>query len=201
MQSESGASATFTATLLDNASVGEHSCMAVGTGAFCWGAGARGQLGPRFGTQLRKMLSECVLVRGVEVEVGREAVDYYRTNVFPAMVEAGRRVTLDLRGIDARPDVLRAAIAAGTVLEVAGRTSVAAQEQLFHSVMSPETELATVRARLNILASAGATGFEVDLAGVNIEGYERVYWAWGRSGYDHRTPGMSAGKATAKSKK
>ena len=45
VQSESGASATFTATLLDNASVGEHSCMAVGTGAFCWGAGARGQLG------------------------------------------------------------------------------------------------------------------------------------------------------------
>lgn len=45
VQSESGASTTFTATLMDNASVGEHSCMVVGTGAYCWGAGARGQLG------------------------------------------------------------------------------------------------------------------------------------------------------------
>jgi hypothetical protein len=163
--------------------------------------GVRGAPGPRFNVQLRKMLTECVLVRGVELEVGREPVDFFRTNVFPALAEAGRRVTLDLRGIEARPDVLRAAAAAGIVLDVASRTSAAALGNPFHSIAAPESEAATVHARLNIVASAGATGFEVDLAGVNIENYERVYWTWGRSGYDYRTPGMSAGKATAKNKK
>lgn len=163
--------------------------------------GVRGALSPRLGAQLRKMLTECVLVRGVELEAGREPVDYYRTNVFAPLTEAGRRLTLDLRGIDVRSDVLRAAVAAGVVLDVASRTSTAALGNMFHSVAAPESEQDTVRARLNILASAGATGFEVDLAGVNVEGYERVYWTWGRAGYDYRTPGMSAGKATPKNKK
>lgn len=163
--------------------------------------GVRGALSPRLGAQLRKMLSECVLVRGVELEAGREPVDYYRTNVFAPLGEAGRRVTLDLRGVETRPDVLRAAVAAGVVLDVASRTSAAALGKVFHSVAAPESEPDTVRARLNILANAGATGFEVDLAGVNLEGYERVYWTWGRSGYTYRTPGLSAGKAATKNKK
>jgi hypothetical protein len=163
--------------------------------------GLRGAPGRAINTQLHKMLSECVLVRGVQMEVGREAVDIFRTTVFPALTEAGRRVTLDLRGTEARPDVLRAAVAAGMVLDVASRTSAAALGNPFHVVAAPESEPDPVRARLNILASAGATGFEVDLAGVNIEAYERVYWTWGRSGYDYRTPGLSAGKAAPKNKK
>ena len=61
--------------------------------------GIRTMLGPRtLYTQLRKMLSECVLVRGVQIEVGREPVEYFRTVIFPALQESGRRVTLDLRG-------------------------------------------------------------------------------------------------------
>jgi len=164
--------------------------------------GVRAALGPRtLYTQLRKMLSECVLVRGVQMEVGREPVDFYRTVVFPALQESGRRVTLDLRGADARPDVLRAAQAAGIVLEISSRTSAAALGSKFHTIASPESELEPVRSRLNILASNGATGFEVDLAGVNVDNYERVYWAWGRQGYTYRTPGMSAGKPQTKSKK
>ncbi len=164
--------------------------------------GARTTLGPRtLSAQIRKMLSECVLVRGVQIEVGREPVDFFRTVVFPALQEAGRRVTLDLRGVDARPDVLRAAQAAGVVMELASRTSAAALGNPFHAIATPESEIDPVRARLNILSSAGATGFEVDLAGVNIDSYERVYWTWGRQGYSHRMPGMTAAPSPSKSKK
>ncbi|MEO5923462.1 MAG: hypothetical protein ABIR70_06520 [Bryobacteraceae bacterium] len=164
--------------------------------------GVRATLGARtLGAQIRKMLSECVLVRGLQIEVGREPVDFYRTTVFPAVQESGRRVTLDLRGVDARPDVLRAAQAAGIVMDIASRTTAAAQGNPFHAIAAPESEIDPVRARLNVLASNGATGFEVDLAGVNIDNYERVYWTWGRQGYLYRTPGMTAGKSQTKSKK
>jgi hypothetical protein len=147
------------------------------------------------------MLTECVLVRGVQIEVGREPVDFFRTVVFPALQDAGRRVTLDLRGADVRPDVLRAAQAAGVVMELTSRTTAAALGNPFHTIATPESELDPVRSRLNILASAGATGFEVDLAGVNIENYERVYWTWGRQGYTYRTPGMTAAPSPKSKKK
>ena len=164
--------------------------------------GVRGVLGPRtLGPQIRKMLSECVLVRGVQIEVGREPVDFFRTVVFPSLQEAGRRVTLDLRGADARPDVLRAAQAAGVVMELASRTSAAALGNPFHTISTPESEQDPVRGRLNILATSGSGGFEVDLAGVNIDNYERVYWAWGRQGYTYRTPGMTAAPSPKGKKK
>jgi hypothetical protein len=164
--------------------------------------GVRAMLGPRtLNAQIRKMLTECVLVRGVQIEVGREPVDFFRTVVFPALQDAGRRVTLDLRGADVRPDVLRAAQAAGVVMELTSRTTAAALGNPFHTIATPESELDPVRSRLNILASAGATGFEVDLAGVNIENYERVYWTWGRQGYTYRTPGMTAAPSPKSKKK
>ena len=165
--------------------------------------GVRTTLGPRTLTaQLHKMLSECVLVRGIQIEVGRESIEFYRTVIFPAVQEAGRRVTLDLRGAEARPDVWRAAEAAGIATEIAGRSSEATFGSPFHSVVTAQsvaTEVDAVRGRLNILSSTGATGFEVELAGPNIENYERVYWTWGRLGYDYRSPGMSAGKPQPKS--
>jgi hypothetical protein len=161
--------------------------------------GVRGMLGSlTLYTRLREMLDDCVLVRGVEMEVGREPVDFFRTVVFPALQESGRRVTLDLRGIDARPDVLRAAQAAGVVLDVASRSEAAALGSPFHSIVPPESEADPVRARLNVLAGSGSTGFEVDLAGVNIAAYERIYWNWGRLGYSFTRPEMSAGKSTTK---
>jgi len=164
--------------------------------------GARTTLGARTLTaQIKKMLSECVLVRGLQIEVGREPVEFYRTVVFPAVQEAGRRVTLDLRGAEGRPDVLRAAEAAGVALEVASRTSAAAMGNSFHMIAMPESEMDAVHGRLNLFASAGATGFEVDLAGVNIDSYERIYSAWGRQGYTYRTPGMTAAPPPAKSAK
>jgi hypothetical protein len=163
--------------------------------------GVRAVLGPRtLYTQLRKMLSECVLVRGVQIEVGREPAEFFRTVIFPALQESGRRVTLDLHGGDARPDVLRAAQAAGVVLDVASRSAAIASP--VHSVLAAQSiaaEIDAVRTRINILASSGSTGIEVDL-GPNVENYERVYWAWGRQGYAYLTPGLSAGKAAPKSK-
>jgi hypothetical protein len=44
----------------------------------------------------------------------------YREGVFTALRESGRRVTLDLRNMDDRPDVLRAAGASGAPLIAAG---------------------------------------------------------------------------------
>jgi len=167
--------------------------------------GIRTTLGPRtLYTQLRRMLSECVLVRGVQIDVGREPVEFYRTVVFPALQESGRRVTLDLHGAEARPDLLRAAQAAGMVLDIAGRSVAATLGNPFHALAAAQStpaELDPVRARLTVLAGTGANGFEVDLAGPNVANYERVYWAWGRQGYDFRSPGMTAGKSSTKSKK
>jgi hypothetical protein len=168
--------------------------------------GVRGPLGDRLlYTQLRRILDQCVLIRAVQVEADRESVDYFRTIVFPALLESGRRVTLDLRGVEARPDVLRAAIAAGITLDVASRTAAAALNRPFHSVVDAAAvpaEPDAVRARITTLATAGANGFEINLAGPNIEAYERVYWAWGRQGYAHRSPSLStaAGPSKAKAK-
>lgn len=164
--------------------------------------GVRGPLGDRLlYTQLRRILDQCVLIRGVQVEADREPVDYFRSIVFPALQEAGRRVTLDLRGAEARPDVLRAAVAAGVTLSVASRTAAGALNRAFHSVADaasvvPDTD--PVRARIAALATAGATGFELNLPGPNIETYERVYWAWGCQGYAYRSPSLTTGKAKAK---
>jgi hypothetical protein len=165
--------------------------------------GIRGPLGATsLRAPLRKLLEECVLVRGIQVEIGRETVDYFRAEVFPAFQTTGRRVVLDLRGGEARPDILRAAIAAGIPLDIASRTAAGALSKPFHAVIPAQnaaTEVAPVRERLAALATAGATGFEVELPGPNIEGYERLYWAWGRTGYDYVSPTLSTGKSAPKS--
>jgi hypothetical protein len=144
------------------------------------------------------------MVRGVQIEIGREPVDYFRNEVFPALQGAGRRVTLDLRGGEARPDVLRAAIAAGIALDIASSSAAGALSQPFHSVVPSQSaamETEPVRTRLTALGNARAEGFEVELPGPNIESYERLYWMWGRLGYDHVSPTLSSGKSAVKSSK
>lgn len=151
--------------------------------------------------QIRRLLDQVVLIRGLQFEIGRDPVDSYRAILFPALLASGRRVTLDLRNVDARQDVLRAAIAAGVVLDTAARSSTTALGQSYHAVIpssSVAPDIDPVRARLATLA--GADGFEIDLAGTNIEGYERIYWAWGRQGYNFRAPTIGAGKAQPKAK-
>jgi hypothetical protein len=70
--------------------------------------------------RLRGILDNCPLIRGVQIEAGDEPVALYREGVFTALRESGRRVTLDLRNMDDRPDVLRAAGASGAPLIAAG---------------------------------------------------------------------------------
>lgn len=147
--------------------------------------------------QIRKLLDEVVLIRGVQLDVGREPVDYFRTTVFPAIQQTGRRVTVDLRGAEMRPDVIRASQAAGVAILVAGRNSASGLEEPYYS---PVTVMSTadqsdVASKLAALSSASATGFELDLNGSNLENYERIYAEWGRAGYDYRAPGLAPGKA------
>jgi hypothetical protein len=154
---------------------------------------------------LRKMLDQCVLVRGVQMDVGRETVDFFKAAIFPAFKQSGRRVTLDLRGVDARPDVLRAAQTAAIPLEIASRTTAAALGRRYYAVVAaasvPTDTADQVRARIESLSASGATGFEVDLAGPNFDVYERVYWAWGRQGYLYRPPTLAVAKPIANTKK
>ena len=70
--------------------------------------------------RLRGILDTCPLIRGVQIEVGDEPPRLYHEGVFPALRESGRRVTLDLRGAEARPDLVQAVSASGTPLSPAG---------------------------------------------------------------------------------
>lgn len=155
--------------------------------------------------QFRKILDECVLIRGVQLDAGREPVEYFRDTVFPAVQQTGRRVTLDLRGADTRPDIIRAGKVASVTLNVAAKNSTAAQDAPFYGVIAVQSaaDPTGVPAQLSALASVGAAGFELDLPGPNLENYERLYSAWGRAGYDHRSPTLVPGKpepAPAKAK-
>lgn len=69
---------------------------------------------------LRGILDNCPLIRGVQIEAGDEPVEVYRKGVFAALRESGRRVMLDLRGGNARPDLARAASESGAPLSAAG---------------------------------------------------------------------------------
>ncbi len=70
--------------------------------------------------RLRGILDNCPLIRGVQIEAGDEPVQLYQEGVFKALHESGRRVTLDLRGVEDRPDLLRAAGASGAPLIASG---------------------------------------------------------------------------------
>jgi hypothetical protein len=70
--------------------------------------------------RLRGILDTCPLIRGVQIEAGDEPVQLYQEGVFKALRESGRRVTLDLRGVEDRPDLLRAAGTSGAPLIVSG---------------------------------------------------------------------------------
>lgn len=147
--------------------------------------------------QIRKLLDEVVLIRGVQLDASREPADYFRTTVFPAIQQTGRRVTVDLRGAETRPDVIRAAKAAGVVILVAGHNFASALEEPYYNpvAVTSTAEQGDTASKLAALSSATAAGFELDLSGSNLENYERIYAGWGRAGYDYRAPGLAPGKA------
>jgi hypothetical protein len=70
--------------------------------------------------RLRGILDNCLLIRGVQIEAGDESVQMYQLGVFKALRESGRRVTLDLRNGEDRPDLVRAAATSGTPLSAPG---------------------------------------------------------------------------------
>jgi len=70
--------------------------------------------------RLRGILDTCPLIRGVQIEAGDEPVQVYQEGVFKALRESGRRVMLDLRGAEDRPDLARAASASGAPLSASG---------------------------------------------------------------------------------
>ncbi|MEI9814056.1 MAG: hypothetical protein WDO18_16060 [Acidobacteriota bacterium] len=106
----------------------------------------------------------------------------FAPQILPAIQAAGRRVTLDLRGAESRPDILRAAVAAGVALDIAARSSTGAQGHAFYTDVAAQgapSDVEPVRVRLAQLAASETAGFELDLAGPNIENYERLYWGMG----------------------
>lgn len=70
--------------------------------------------------RLRAILTNCPLIRGVQIEAGDESVQIYQEGVFRALRESGRRVLLDLRNVADRPDLVRAASTSGTPLSAPG---------------------------------------------------------------------------------
>jgi hypothetical protein len=70
--------------------------------------------------RLRGILDACPLIRGVQIEAGDEPAQLYQEGVFTALRASGRRVMLDLRNADDRPDLVRAASASGTPLSTPG---------------------------------------------------------------------------------
>ena len=70
--------------------------------------------------RLRGILDNCLLIRGVQIEAGDEPVQLYQLGVFKALRESGRRIPLDLRNVEDRPDLVRAAAGSGTPLSAPG---------------------------------------------------------------------------------
>jgi hypothetical protein len=70
--------------------------------------------------RLRGILDNCPLIRGVQIEAGDEPLQLYQAGVFTALRESGRRVMLDLRNAEDRPDLARAAAGSGAPLSASG---------------------------------------------------------------------------------
>ena len=69
---------------------------------------------------LRGILDNCPLIRGIQIEAGDEPVQLYQQGIFPALRESGRRVLLDLRNVQDRPDLGRAVAESGTPRSLPG---------------------------------------------------------------------------------
>jgi len=118
-------------------------------------------------------LDECLLIRAVEIQVEDQHVDFYRDNVFAALRESGRRVTLDLHGAEKRTDLTRGAVEAGVSLNET------------HWELH---ETATSASAIQKILSSGVGGFEIDAPGPISEEHTDFYRFWGRLGYDPKTP-------------
>ena len=85
-------------------------------------------IGPYSYAALKAVLAACPAIRSVQMRTNSESgipddrqVEFYRDWVCPAIREAGRRVTLDLRGWVMRPGMLEAALNSGVPLRLSSK--------------------------------------------------------------------------------
>lgn len=160
--------------------------------------GIRGPLGdPALQAQLRELLDESVLVRGIQIQPASEPVDFYLNVVFNVIKQTGRRVTLDLHGSEARPQLPLAAIGLGIPLTLPPGSKLGDAGYDLHTLIpapDPEAGMETVRARIKALVSAGVTAFEIDAPSAQPDQHPRFYQTWGQLSYDQETPAIAAGK-------
>jgi hypothetical protein len=138
---------------------------------------------------LRKLLDECLMIRGVEIEAENQPIEFYRDNIFAALRESGRRVTLDLHGAEQRTDLTRGALEAGVPLRVSRNAgsddpSYEVHWELHEAPAAGGVEI--VRQKTQQLLASGA-GFEIDAPGPISEEHTDFYRFWGRLGFDPRT--------------
>jgi hypothetical protein len=85
-------------------------------------------IGPYSRAALQAVLAACPAIRSVQMRTNSESgipserqVEFYGKWVFPAIREAGRRVTLDLRGWIMRPGLMEAALGSGVPLRMSSK--------------------------------------------------------------------------------
>jgi hypothetical protein len=88
----------------------------------------RDNIGPYSYEALKKVLAECPGIRSVQMRTNAESgipnadqAPFHRDWVFRAIREAGRRVTLDLRGWAMQPGLMEAATSAGVPLRLSSK--------------------------------------------------------------------------------
>ena len=160
--------------------------------------GIRGPLGaPSLQAQLRELLDESVLVRGVLITPASEPVEFYLNVVFSVIKQTGRRVTLDLHASEARPQLPLAAIGLGIPLTLPPGSRLGDAGYDRHTLISapdPQEGIETVRTRIKALLAAGVTAFEIEAPSAQPDQHPLFYQTWGRLSYDQEAPAASAGK-------
>lgn len=108
--------------------VWQHNAWAVGQTPTVSGISEK-NIGPYTYAALKKVLQECSALRSVQIRTGIESgiprppqqLSFYRDWVFRALREAGRPVTLDLRGWDGASAIMDAAAHVGVPLRVSAK--------------------------------------------------------------------------------
>ncbi|MFK4446126.1 hypothetical protein ABH944_006206 [Caballeronia udeis] len=82
-------------------------------------------IGPYIYAALKKVLQQCPAISSVQIRTNSESgipaaqqVSFFRDWIYRAIREAGRPVTLDLRGWVTNPEILNAAVNAGIPLRL-----------------------------------------------------------------------------------
>jgi hypothetical protein len=116
----------------------------------------RANVGPYSHDALRKLLAACPMIRELQIQTNSEEPGFYSDYIFKALHEAGRRVTLDPRGLLRRPEFVTSAQRAGVALELSPGSWPGGFE------IDPP----------------------LDPGHWEFERHKLFYWLWGRFGYD-----------------